>query len=97
MAIFRPKPSQIFFFGLVPKSPIHIGLIYVRNPKPNISCLGPFKFLFEADPIEVLFGTFSFFLLAFLFSVEALPEADPHEFLFGTFYVFFSLSFLLSV
>jgi len=43
MAIFRPKPSQIFFFGLVPKSPIHIGLIYVKNPKPNISCLGPFK------------------------------------------------------
>jgi hypothetical protein len=43
MAIFIPKPSQIFFFGLVPKSPIHIGLIYVKNPKPNISCLGPFK------------------------------------------------------
>jgi hypothetical protein len=43
MAIFRPKPSQIFFFGLVPKSPIRIGLIYVKNPKPNISCLGPFK------------------------------------------------------
>ena len=43
MAIFRPKPSQIFFFGLVPKSPIHIGLIYVKNPKPNISCLGPFN------------------------------------------------------
>jgi hypothetical protein len=43
MAIFRPKPSQIFFFGLVPRSPIHIGLIYVKNPKPNISCLGPFK------------------------------------------------------
>ncbi len=42
MAIFRPKPSQIFFFCLVPKSPIHIGLIYVKNPKPNISCLGPF-------------------------------------------------------
>jgi hypothetical protein len=43
MAIFRPKPSQIFLLGLVPKSPIHIGLIYVKNPKPNISCLGPFK------------------------------------------------------
>ncbi len=43
MAIFRPKPSQIFFFGLVPKSPVHIALIYVKNPKPNISCLGPFK------------------------------------------------------
>jgi hypothetical protein len=43
MAIFRPKPSQIFFFGLVPMSPIHIGLIYVKTPKPNISCLGPFK------------------------------------------------------
>ncbi len=52
MAIFRPKPSQIFFFGLVPKSTIHIGLIYVKNPKPNISCLGPFKLLkldFNAD------------------------------------------------
>jgi hypothetical protein len=46
MAIFRPKPSQIFFFGLVPKSPIHIGLIYVKNPKPNISCLGPFNVFF---------------------------------------------------
>jgi hypothetical protein len=43
MSIFRPKPFQIFFFGLVPKSPIHKGLIYVKNPKPNISCLGPFK------------------------------------------------------
>ncbi len=43
MAIFRPKPSQIFLFGLVPNSPVHIGLIYVKNPKPNISCLGPFK------------------------------------------------------
>jgi hypothetical protein len=32
MAIFRPKYL-----------PIHIGLIYVKNPKPNISCLGPFK------------------------------------------------------
>jgi hypothetical protein len=41
MAIFWPKPSQIFFLGLVPKSPIHNGLIYVKNPKPNISCLGP--------------------------------------------------------
>ncbi len=29
--------------GLVPKSPIHIGLICVKNPKPNISRLGPFK------------------------------------------------------
>jgi hypothetical protein len=43
MAIFRPKPSQIFFLGLVPKSPVHTGLIYVKNPKPNISCLGPFN------------------------------------------------------
>jgi hypothetical protein len=43
MAIFRPKPFQIFFFGLVPKSLFHIGLIYVKNPEPNISCLGPFK------------------------------------------------------
>jgi hypothetical protein len=32
-----------YFFGLVPKSPVHIGLIYVKNPKPKISCLGPFK------------------------------------------------------
>jgi hypothetical protein len=31
------------FFVLVPKSPIHTGLIYVKNPKPNISSLGPFK------------------------------------------------------
>jgi len=29
--------------GLVPKSPIHIGLISAKNPKPNISHLGPFK------------------------------------------------------
>jgi hypothetical protein len=35
------------FFGLVPKSPIHTGLIYVKNPKPNISCLGPFKHISE--------------------------------------------------
>ncbi len=50
MAIFRPKPSQIFFFGLVPKSPIHIGEIYVKNPKPNISCLGPFNLvLYESS------------------------------------------------
>ncbi len=33
------------FFVLVPKSPIHTGLIYVKNPKPNISSLGPFKYL----------------------------------------------------
>jgi hypothetical protein len=44
MANFRPKSSQIFFLGLVPKSPIHIGLIYVINPKPIISCLGPFNY-----------------------------------------------------
>jgi hypothetical protein len=31
MAIFRPKPSQIFLFCLVPKSPIHIGLINVQK------------------------------------------------------------------
>ncbi len=31
------------FFVLVPKSPIHTGLIYVKNLKPNISNLGPFN------------------------------------------------------
>ena len=58
MAIFRPKPSQIFFFGLVPKSPIHIGWIYVKNPKPNISCLGPFKDTYHSNHtvIERLYG-----------------------------------------
>jgi hypothetical protein len=43
MAIFRSKPSNFGFFVLVPKSPIHTGLIYVKNPKPYISSLGPFK------------------------------------------------------
>ncbi len=56
MVIFRPKPFQIFFFGLVPKSPIHIGLIYVKN----ISCLGPFKsFLGIVDEFQVPFFTFA--------------------------------------
>ncbi len=54
MAIFRPIPSQIFFFGLVPKSPVHIGLIYVKTPKPNISCLGPFKWITSAKSIFLL-------------------------------------------
>jgi hypothetical protein len=43
MAIFRYKPSQ--FFVLVPKSPIHTGLIYVKNPKPK----GPFSGTFSRD------------------------------------------------
>jgi hypothetical protein len=43
MAISGLNHPNFGFFGLVPKSPIHTGLIYVKNPKPNISCLGPFK------------------------------------------------------
>jgi hypothetical protein len=66
MAIFRPKPTQIFFFGLVPKSPIHIGLIYVKNPKPNISCLGPFKKM-------------KLFLLPLLGSTPHPPIANKYE------------------
>jgi hypothetical protein len=31
------------FFGLIPKSPTHTGLICVKNLEPNISRLGPFK------------------------------------------------------
>ena len=31
------------FFGTVPKSPTHEGLICVKTLKPNISSLGPFK------------------------------------------------------
>ncbi len=34
---------NFWFFGLVPKSPIHTGLIYVKTSEPNISSLGPFK------------------------------------------------------
>jgi hypothetical protein len=35
---------QLFeFLSLVPKSPIHTGLISAKNPEPNISSLGPFK------------------------------------------------------
>ncbi len=30
-------------FCLVPKSPTYTGLICVKFPEPNISCLGPFK------------------------------------------------------
>ncbi len=43
MPIFRPKSSKFIIFGLVPKSPIHIGLISAKNPESNISHLGPFK------------------------------------------------------
>jgi hypothetical protein len=31
------------FFGLVPKSPTHTGLICVKPLEPNMSSLGPFK------------------------------------------------------
>jgi hypothetical protein len=41
MAIFRPNPSQIFFLDLVPKSPIHIGWIYVKKSAHDLVMLGP--------------------------------------------------------
>jgi hypothetical protein len=63
MAIFRPKPFQIFFFGLVSKSPIHIGLIYVKNPKPNISCLGPFKGSYMIEKIKEFWPILKFFFV----------------------------------
>ncbi len=31
----------------MPKSPIHTGLIYAKNPTPNISSLGPFKYVYN--------------------------------------------------
>jgi hypothetical protein len=71
MAIFRPKPSQIFFFGLVPKSPIHIGLIYVKNPKPNISCLGPFN---KKLPVHTPPGCFPRAVYYHHEALEAHPE-----------------------
>jgi hypothetical protein len=42
-AIFKPKPSKIVFFGLVPRSPTYTGLICVKTLEPNISSLGAFK------------------------------------------------------
>ncbi len=52
--------------------------------------------LLEADPKELLIGTFYvFFLLVFFLSVEVLIETDPNEYDFGNFrhytYFFFSL------
>jgi hypothetical protein len=39
---FSSQNHQNFvFFGLVPKSPIHTGLICVRTPEPKISSLSP--------------------------------------------------------
>jgi hypothetical protein len=35
--------TKFHFFSPVPKSPIRTGLISVKNPLSNISCLGPFK------------------------------------------------------
>jgi hypothetical protein len=42
-----PKPNFFGFLGLVPKSPIHIGLILAKIPRPNISRLGPFNVWFR--------------------------------------------------
>jgi len=38
MAIFKPK-----FFGLIPKSPAHTGLVCVKIQETNISSVCPFK------------------------------------------------------
>jgi hypothetical protein len=38
-----PKPTQIFYFGLVPKSPTHRGLIYVKKSALDLVMLGPFN------------------------------------------------------
>jgi hypothetical protein len=35
--------TKFHFFSPVPKSPIRTGLISVKNPLSNISCLGPFN------------------------------------------------------
>ncbi len=36
LAFFRPKPSKFLMFGLLPKSPIHTGLICVKKiPQPH--------------------------------------------------------------
>jgi hypothetical protein len=41
---FQAKNHKLLkFFDLVPKSPTHTGMICVKTPEPNISCLAPFK------------------------------------------------------
>jgi hypothetical protein len=51
MAISNPKPTKINdFFFLVPWSPSRTGLICVKTPEPNISCLGLFKPWKQAKP-----------------------------------------------
>jgi hypothetical protein len=46
-AIFRPKPSRCWIFGLVPKSPTQYSYRsdLCKTPEPNISSLGPFKII----------------------------------------------------
>ncbi len=39
MMIFKPKPTNFEFFGLVPQSPTHTGLICVKTQEPNSSSL----------------------------------------------------------
>jgi hypothetical protein len=44
MTISSINHQNFEFFGLVPKSPIHTGLICVKILEPNISSLGPYKY-----------------------------------------------------
>ncbi len=39
----RPQPLILEVFGLVSVSPIYTGLIYVKIPTTNFSCLTPLK------------------------------------------------------
>ncbi len=92
--------------GLVPKSPIHIGLISAKNPKPNISHLGPFKCLrissyirkpflkyeYATDPIWISLyeEKFVFFLLVYGSSEPSLKSQS-------TFLQYFFLIFLCQI
>jgi hypothetical protein len=35
--------NLLHFFGLVPQSPTRMGMICVKTPEPNISCLAPLR------------------------------------------------------
>ncbi len=41
--------QNLEFFGLVPRSPAHTGLICVKTLEPNISSLGPYKVITSTE------------------------------------------------
>jgi len=52
--MIKLESKNFEFFVLVPNSPIHTGLIYEKNSKPNISSLGPFKRFMPIAMISLL-------------------------------------------